>query len=351
MKRETWAELLRIVCMLMILTLHYLNKGGILPDILSAQMNGADETAWFLEALCYVSVNAFVLVTGYFLGGSRLTFSKLAGFWGQIAFYSIGVTLVFLAFGWWKFDPYQAIQSVLPVTTGHYWFATVYMLLLLLSPILNRGLKELDHRTLNLIAAGLVVLGCILPTLLPLASATDGRGLDILWFITLYLCGASLKRGEGFFSSPLRGLLTFVLCSALTYFLTMILRYVYLTTGHLGHYVGLLYNYNSITVFFGSLGLFSAFRGIRIREGVFADIIRKVASMVFGVYLLHEHLLLRYEWPKWFHASECAGSFRWAANWLLAVLLTFIVCLAAEFLRQLLFAGVGKLCKRKNKQN
>lgn len=71
-KREANYELLRIVAMLMIITLHYLDKGGILPQPESAY-TGAGLTAWVLEAFCNevkaYSCSCFVLL-GYRLQGS-----------------------------------------------------------------------------------------------------------------------------------------------------------------------------------------------------------------------------------------------------------------------------------------
>ncbi len=72
-KRQVGFELLRIVCMLMIITLHYLDKGGILKPWsapLERPLGGVASVtelmAMVLEALCLPAVNAFVLLSGYF---------------------------------------------------------------------------------------------------------------------------------------------------------------------------------------------------------------------------------------------------------------------------------------------
>lgn len=58
-------ELLRIVSMLMIVILHFLMHG----QILKWSAFGSKEYAiyWMIEAFVFVSVNAFVLISGYFL--------------------------------------------------------------------------------------------------------------------------------------------------------------------------------------------------------------------------------------------------------------------------------------------
>ena len=56
--RQSNMELLRVVAMLMIITLHYLDKGNVLPEF--AEMSTANHyIAWLLESFCYVAVNSF----------------------------------------------------------------------------------------------------------------------------------------------------------------------------------------------------------------------------------------------------------------------------------------------------
>lgn len=73
-KRNEGIELLRIISMIMILILHYLGHGGIL-DNLSAN-NFYYYIAWTLEGICFVAVNIYVLITGYFLCTSKANLKK-----------------------------------------------------------------------------------------------------------------------------------------------------------------------------------------------------------------------------------------------------------------------------------
>ena len=70
MKRKANYELLRIVSMMMIVCLHLLDKGGLLTPYGADQSNLSDMTVfehlrWLLEALCVMSVNAYILVSGF----------------------------------------------------------------------------------------------------------------------------------------------------------------------------------------------------------------------------------------------------------------------------------------------
>ena len=62
-KRQANFELLRIVAMFMIISLHYLVKGGIAtPFPFPAKENPAGVLAWLVEAFCIVAVNCYVLI-------------------------------------------------------------------------------------------------------------------------------------------------------------------------------------------------------------------------------------------------------------------------------------------------
>lgn len=69
-------ELLRIVAMMMVVGLHYLNFGGILWS--EAVMNR--RIAWGIEAFLFVAVNCYVLISGYFLVKAKnFHWSKVGG--------------------------------------------------------------------------------------------------------------------------------------------------------------------------------------------------------------------------------------------------------------------------------
>ena len=62
-KRNVSLDLLRIIAMIMIVTLHVLGKGNgfAITDPVIRMFS------WTLESLCIVSVNLYVLISGYFL--------------------------------------------------------------------------------------------------------------------------------------------------------------------------------------------------------------------------------------------------------------------------------------------
>ena len=91
-KKERMAnlEVLRCVAMMMVVVLHYLGKGGLLPD-LTAPLSVQDMAAWLLEAICIVAVNVYMMISGYFLCESSFKLSRLLTLWLQLWLYSVGI--------------------------------------------------------------------------------------------------------------------------------------------------------------------------------------------------------------------------------------------------------------------
>jgi hypothetical protein len=90
-----------------------------------------------------------------------------------------------------------------------------------------------------------------------------------------------------------------------------------------------------------------AFLHWRPRENPLLRMLVGFAPYTFGVYLIHEHIELRYLWPQWLAASSEGAPLLFVANCLWKVFLVFVICLVADRCRALLFLGVKHiLCRR-----
>lgn len=86
-KRNSNIEFLRIIAMLMVVTLHMLNFGGLLEKSNTTTLKGF--LIWFLESLCFVAVDCYVLIGSYFLSDSKFKIKRIIKLWVQTFFYSI----------------------------------------------------------------------------------------------------------------------------------------------------------------------------------------------------------------------------------------------------------------------
>ncbi len=86
--REANYELLRVLAMVMVVAMHFLERSDSLLA-LDEPFNGVRLTGSLLEAFCLVAVNVYVLIAGYFGVRGRFRVSKAAGLLFQIWFYAL----------------------------------------------------------------------------------------------------------------------------------------------------------------------------------------------------------------------------------------------------------------------
>ena len=171
-KRQANFELLRIVAMLMIIVLHYLNKGEMLTDY-TTDRTVINYAAHLTEAFCIVAVNCYVLLAGYFLVESAWRPGRIVSLAGQILFYSVLIPVVLLCAGVVpaaELSVYDWLNYVLPVETEHYWFATSYVIMYLFAPFLAAGIRKMEKRTLQIIILCLLSYYSVWKSVVPASS-------------------------------------------------------------------------------------------------------------------------------------------------------------------------------------
>ena len=320
-ERQINYELLRIIAMLMIITLHYLSKGGALSDP-KEPFSATGYAAWIIEAFCLVAVNVYVLISGYFgtdtCKADKKLFSiqKPVKIWLRVLFYSATIGIIAMLTGIQNFDIYTVFTYIFPTVMEHYWFATSYLLLCLFMPFLNAGLDRLDKKEFKRILLLMFLVFSLAKSCLPMHLPWDKLGYDVLWFVFLYLTGGYLKKYGMERIAGFKALIIYVLCACITIFSMLFIRKLYLDKGMLGDFINYAYSYNHVFTYFGAIGLFGAFKNVM--SGITAEncknvIMKKICNVItyispatFGVYLIHEHINLRYLWPQWFNCKAAA---------------------------------------------
>ncbi|MCM1088653.1 MAG: acyltransferase [Muribaculaceae bacterium] len=344
-KRQANFELLRIVAMLMIITLHYLVKGNIAAPYEQSQ-TAVNYAAWLIEAFCIVSVNCYVLLSGYFLVESEWKPGRLWELLCQVLFYSILVPVAMLGMGMiapGELDIYDWITFILPIGTEHYWFASAYVILYLFAPLLAAGVKKLEQKTLGMIIAGLLFFFSFGKSILPVALVTDSFGYHYGWFLCLFLVAAYLRLyGVKWLEKKRRGMALYAVMCLCIFILSLVSFLLEKRVGLFSYYKDMPYTYNHICCLLGAVGLFSVFRNLRMWDGRAAGIIRKLAPYTFGVYLLHEHILVRYEWMEWLQVGKVRGTWLFLPHMAGCVLIVYFVGTIVDFVRAYLFVRIGR---------
>lgn len=375
-KRMANYELLRIVAMLMIVVMHFLSHSGSLPEAGNRDsFNGVTLIGTVLEFFCIAAVNTYVLISGYFGVKSSFRPSKAVTLLCQIWFYALLVPLALklifptglpmmpetavgaagllvdtgaLAAGQNIQGIYKWIWYLFPVETEHYWFATAYFMLYLLTPVLNRAVRSMKKRQLQITLGGLLILFCGIKSISPAAFAFDKYGYDLAWFICVYLAAAYLGLYGCRFLER-RGALVYVGSALGCIALNLGMFWLSLKNDSFVYYFSVPYHYNFLLCLTAAVGLFYAFSRLRFREGRVTAFIRKMGGLCFGVYLLHEHVDLRYRWYWWIrdavNPSGKTGAGAFFLELIVSVAILFLAGLLIDYIRSLLFQAAGRVWK------
>lgn len=342
-------ELLRIVSMLFVIVLHFIGKSNNHPNLTDTDMAPWEYGAWAMESFSIVAVNVYMLLTGYLLAESTFKVKRLLQLWLQLLFYSAGIGLLAALFGYVPEEGlsiYYLAQLFLPVSTNHYWFMTAYILMYLFIPVVLSGINRLSKKQFQLVLGLLFLVFCVIKSVVPIKLATDMQGYDCIWYLCMVLLAAYIRLyGIPFFQNKTRSLLVYLGSATLILGATLLLRMVYLKTGKLGDMVTVCFNYNHILVVMAALGFFMLFLQISIKPGLISKWICKIAPYTLGVYLWHENIAIRYEWPLWFQnlLGGATEGIMWFVALLISVAAVFIIGILLDVLRSLLLKGLHKL--------
>lgn len=185
-QRSSNLELLRILCMLLIIGDHLTGQGGIadyttLPSSFAFCLIGCGSR---------IACSVFILIGGWFLCEQPYKTRRPLSLWLSLWLYTVPVTLLCRLAG---LDvSFGALRwAAFPASTRQLWFISDYLLLLLCVPLLNRVLRGLPRTAHRGLLAVLAVPMILYSTLF----GENGIVSDTAWmFLYEYLLAAYLRR-------------------------------------------------------------------------------------------------------------------------------------------------------------
>lgn len=291
-EKHAGIELLRIIFMMMVVGLHYLYYGILFPqNAQSMAQNAQNNNFWLamlLESIIIYAVNGYILISGFF--GLTFKAQKLLRLVIMMWFYSVFIYLVFVAFGLVPFSILGFISSNVP---RFWWFVFYYIILYVASPALNIILKNINQGQHLLLLVVMGLFFCLVPSLSGM-SFTNDRGFGLINFVFMYFIGRYIGIYQK--NRPLTpkqkalALLGFAFCTAMIYFGNLLYSKVFkVNLGWQSHFFG----YDTLFVICGAVLLLQVFRSINIGGKLLRSAIFFVAPATLGVYLIHEHVLVR----------------------------------------------------------
>lgn len=299
-QRNSNIELLRIFSMLAIVFHHFSIHGNFYfssPSVNSLYL-------MFIQMGGKISVVCFTLISGYFLvnsSGFRLT--RLIKLWLQLLTWSLGLYFVSVIAGAATFNIKELIQTLTPVSSEQWWYASAYFVMFLLSPFLNKGLRALSQKQyINLLIVETLmwsVLGII-----TFRGFQSNYLVSLIYYYTiggyfkLYKDDLSIKKGHNI--AAIAGL------GALTYALRVVLDLLGDKVSLIGLYAPYVYELGSPFGMLIAIFTFLLFKNFKVKN---SRVINTIAAASFGVYLIHDNEYIRpVLWDRLVNASKLQDS-------------------------------------------
>ena len=292
--RNSNIELLRILCMLMVVVLHFNNNGANTGIVnMPAVLTGRLTWGFLVESLCLVAVNCFVLISGYF--AIKLKVRSLLKFYLQCFLIGLCSYLLFLwlsgGFATWQsaeglFTWKILAERLLAFTHNGWWFVVSYVGLMLLSPLLNSAVEHMSGKrllhSLLLFSIVMLYLGWYQKV------EVTNYGNSLISFLWLYLIGRYIGKHVAIASiRKYRWLwLGGYVLAALGLFGMIMLRYHYSVEMHYP------LDYNNPFVVIAAILLLLFFLSLQFQSKV----VNWLAGSVFAAYLIQESCYLGHQW-------------------------------------------------------
>ncbi len=350
-KRDANIELLRIVAMLMIITLHFNIHSKALLE-LGEPASSVQIFATVLEAIAITGVNVYVLISGYYLSSSKVRLSKVLLLILQVYFYTLLISGAMMFVGAYSVKPEdkldRALRYLFPISSEHYWFVTAYVIMYVLAPVMNAAVNTLKRKQLKTVIIGLLTWFCFIKSIVPVKFGTDRMGYDFGWFICLYLIAAYIRKYDiVLFRDVKKSALVYLISVVVIAAFSLVFYKINFDTGNFNYYAEVPCHYNFFFALTGALGLFSVFRFMRLKENLLADVIRIIAPYTLGVYLLHMHFEIADRWVEWIEhiigETPLDNVLTFFIHLVVSVLIVFFAGIFVDWIRKYIFNFFGRV--------
>lgn len=360
-ERESNIELLRIICMFMVVLCHASSHGIALrfANLTSEVFTWKILVAKILSMGGGIANNTFVLISGYFMINSiKVNKKSIVKLLCDLFFYSWIIAVVFWSTGLETFLVTKAIQYLFPVWFGGNWFVCCYIILCLLVPFINSFFNNLEEKKYFQLLIILFILRYVLTALFAETYMDEGHCLE--QFVYMYAVGGYIKLygKERILKATRRWGLYIAVAVLMLCVLTA-------TIWELANITGIedLYNY---TTHFSSL--FGVIISVLLliyaitRKKWYSSIVNVVASSTLGIYLIHDNELMRkFLWITIYPNLDMLDTNLFVVLLFVKVAIVFIGCLAIDQIRKLLLEArlnkfvdvfvskIDRICEKWNK--
>lgn len=284
--RKSNFELLRLICMFMVLVLHT-NFLSIGAPVYGETSNVEFFVRNLIEVVPFIAVNVFILISGYF--SIRPSVKSVANLLFCCFFYSVGIRLGYILLpkegGASLFDFWSSFLFI----SNSVWFVADYLMLMIFAPMLNAFVEKNSKRT----CLGTLVLMLIFAFYFGLFKGKLVEyisGFSFVTFILLYMIGRVLAQNREWIQTHIKPYMVLVgyIIGVLGFYVMVIIAgykghvfYYYLD--HLG--TSRIFTYTSPFVILSAVCFFWLFA----QKEFFSNRVNKLAKSTFAILLIHSN--------------------------------------------------------------
>lgn len=338
--REANMELLRIVAMLMVITLHCVGRGLLLSNSVISNVNLL--LIQFLDSFSLTANSLFILLTGYYYIGKKFNLRKILSLWGKTLFYCI---LIFTIYSILNLKT-NFLNSFFPVFSGAYWFITSYIALYFIMPFLNIAINKFSQKQCKFLIIFLVILMGVIRIIF---NPADLFNSTFMHMIVIYIIGAYIKKyvkiepNKQYFIKYVLVAIIFTVAITILNVLVHIVPKTLDVWIIIANILSYFRNFINIILVYMAILLFMKFKTINIKSNKLSKLILYISPSVFSIYIIHDNVHLRdMIWQK-FSFINLANSWLMIPYIILAILIVFTVCLAIDLIRRGIYTGLKKI--------
>lgn len=320
--RNVGLDILKILCFFGITMIHFSGYSNLFHLENLSEFNNVLFS--ILTALAWPTVNVFVLITGFFLCEKTFKINRVLKVWFQVFVVGIIGLIITLILNE-KLIFADIVRIIFPVSTYSYWFVTNYLILLILSPFINKMLNSISQNQHLFLCVFGVIWICFIIVMNPFVQTIKYFGTDwnILLFLFLYIVGAYLKKYQ---LTKTQNILIFVLGIVFLIFETLILYF------KIDDFYTEIGNYSAYA-FFVSLCIFVLFKNLKINKS--SKVLSLFVKSSIFVYLIQEFLPLRAVLWNFVNVAKYAGSYM--------LVLVYLILMACLYISSILMCLICEL--------
>lgn len=353
--RKTNIELLRILCMLLLIAHHGAVHGGPFENIL---MKGV--TTLFVP-VGKMAFDAFLAISAWFMIEASFKAERFWKIWFEVLFYNVLLTgMAFVLDSGGETGIRQLVGSIFPIMGNSHGYASSYLLFLLLIPFLQLIIKYCSQKQivfLTIVLYATQVLSVAIGKIISFPSLLNSLPcFFILMFFLAYILKNIIRPIEKVGIKKLRYICIAVIVVSYSIELACLLIRHFIPVFPWNKMVNLIHEENSFFNIASGFSLFLLVKDLDIKDSKY---INAVAGTTFGILLFHDNNCLRKVFWRIVGLNTgggCGGLLHPLVKYFLAIAAIFLSGMCIDFLRKFLLedairksALFRRLCCRLNR--